>query len=260
MKKCALIILLLFNVTVQSQTLKEIEKDLNNLIEKRNNCIESKTKNSSDSLSKFNIELEKLVLKFTSSNPETLTHKFKDLRNGLSIITSEDGQFRIYNWNTLEGGTMQYHKNVFQYKANGKTCSKLSKIETEYDDSSVDFFEINDVKVNSKHYYVTSSVFIGSTAIYYYEVKIFSIENGKLNEDAKLIKTKSGIKNTIGYEIDLSNSANRDRKDGVISRDYISLIYDKKNKTIIIPLINGDGKITKKKIKYKFKGKYFEKI
>jgi hypothetical protein len=40
----------------------------------------------------------------------------------------------------------------------------------------------------------------------------------------------------------------------------MDLTYDKKNQTIVIPLINENGKITKNKIRYQFKGSYFEKI
>ena len=69
-----------------------------------------------------------------------------------------------------------------------------------------------------------------------------------------------GLKNTLGYEVDLSSSANRNRNDGVVSRDYMELIYDKKTQTIVIPLIKADGKVTKNKIKYRFTGKYFEKM
>ena len=124
----------------------------------------------------------------------------------------------------------------------------------------VAIYEINDIIKNNKHYYVTSSISVGSSAAYYYQVKVFSIDKEILNENTKLIKIKSGLKNTLGYDVDLSSSSNRNRNDDVESSDFIKLIYDKKNKTILIPLINADGKITKNKIKYKFNGHFFEKI
>lgn len=259
MKKCILLFFILFKTAVFSQDLNLIEKKLNSLIDKKiywssNNDNES----GSDSLTQCNKEFERFVLDFTSKNPKTLTYDFKKVKDRLSIISSEDGLFRIYTWNTYEGGTMQFYRNVFQYKINGKVFSEISNKDPQ--DNGCNFMEINDVVVNKKHFYVTNSISVGSSALYYFEAKIFSIENQQLNRNAKLIKTKSGIKNTLGYEVDLSSSSNRDRKDGLEERDYINLIYDKKNKTIIIPLIEGDGKITKKKIKYKFNGNYFEKI
>ena len=258
MRKFILLFFIFFKGTLFSQELNLIENKLNNLIEKRIFWSDDQSKTAYDSLAKYNKEFEKFILNFTSNSPKTLIHNFNIIKVGLNIITSEDGLFRIYTWNTFGGGTMQFFRNVFQYNIDGKIYSKLNMKDD--DDNGCSFYEINDVKINSKHYYVTNSISIGSSAVYYYEAKIFSIDNRELNENVKLIKTKSGIKNILGYEVDLSSSSNIERKDGVEIRDYIDLKYDKKNKTIVIPLINEDGKITKNKIKYKFKGNFFEKI
>src|SRR6516164_7870976 len=69
------------------------------------------------SLTKSNEEFEKLLLKVTSSNPETILYDFKDLTScGLTIATSDDSLFRIYSWDTRSGGTMHYFENVFQFR------------------------------------------------------------------------------------------------------------------------------------------------
>jgi hypothetical protein len=258
MRKFTLLFFVFFKGTIFSQDLNLIQNKLNTLIEKRIFWSDDQRATAYDSLEKYNTEFEKFILNFTSKNPKTLTHNFNKIKVGLNVITSEDGLFRIYTWNIFGGGTMQFYRNVFQYNIDGKVYSRLNK--KGENDNGCSFYEINDVEINNKHYYVTNSVSVGSRVAYYYEAKIFSIDNGELNENAKLIKTKSGIRNTLGYEVDLSSSSNRDRKDGVESRDYIDLIYDKKNKTIVIPLINENGKITKNKIKYKFTGNFFEKI
>lgn len=257
MRKFILIFFILFKGTIFSQDLNLLEKKLNTLIEKRIFWSDNHTETSYDSLAKYNKEFETFILNFTSTNPKTLTHSFNKIKMDLDVISSPDGLFRIYTWNTFGGGTMQFYKNVFQFNIDGKIYSKLNQ--KDENDNGCSYYEINEVDVKNKHYYITNSVSVGSTAVYYYEAKIFSIEDGKLNENAKLIKTKSGIKNTLSYEVDLSSSSNRNRKDGIESSDYIRLIYDKKNKAIEIPLINEDGKITKNKIIYKFKGEYFEK-
>lgn len=75
-----------------------------------------------------------------------------------------------------------------------------------------------------------------------------------MNDRAKLIKTKSGIKNELGYEVDLTASANRNKD----IPDF-SIKYDKIKKAISIPLILNNGQITTKRIVYKFNGQYFEK-
>ena len=254
--------ILLINIAY-GQTLENIEKELESIIEKRNYFINNINISSFDSIFEYNNKLEKIVLKYTSKNPETLNYHFKNLSNhpnSLNIITSEDNLFRIYNWNTLDGGTMQFYKNVFQYYHNGNVYSELSKVESEDDIVSVNFYEINDLKIDNKNYYITFSLFVGSSALYYYEVKIFSIENGKLNDNVNLIKTKEGLTNTLGYEIDFTNSSNQDRKNEYKIIENMSLVYDKKNRTIIIPLIKDNGKLTNRKIKYKLKDKYFEKV
>lgn len=258
MKNYILWLFILLKMPVYGQDLKLLEKRLNRLSEQRMKWSSSQIATSYDSLAKYNKELEDLILSFTSKNPKTLNHQFNTKNSDLNIVTSSDGLFRIYSWNTLEGGTMQYYRNVYQYSVNGKVYSMINV--TPEGDNGYRFYEINDLNASGKHYYLTSSVSVGSSALYYYQAKVFSIENGKLNTNVGLIKTKTGIKNTLGYEVDLSSSSNRNRKDGVEPMDYIELGYDRVNKVILIPLINEDGKVTKSKIKYQLKGKYFEKI
>lgn len=258
MKSYILLLFILLKIPVYAQDLKLLENKLNQLSRQRENWSHSQDEKSYDSLARYNKELEELILNFTAKNAKTLSHQFDKTKVGLDIVTSGDGLFRIYTWNTLEGGTMQYFRNVYQYSVGGKVYSMVNP--TAEGDNGRRFFEINDLTVAGKRYYLSSSISVGSSALYYYQAKVFSIEDGKLNPSAKLIKTKSGIKNTLGYEVDLSSFSNRDRKDGIEPMDYMKLMYDRTNKTILIPLINADGKVTTGKIKYQLKGQYFEKI
>lgn len=261
MKNLTVLITFLLNLTVLGQSDKNYEKKLNHLIGKRNYWDEALSKKydekSSDSLNKYNAEFEKHLLKVTETVPESIKSDFKILKkNGINILTSKDGNFRIYTWNTLTGGTMQFYRNIYQYKADGKVYSKLNK--TKPQDSGCNFYELNQISSKGKIFYITSSIAVGSSAVYAFEAKIFAIEKNKLNTNAKLIKTKSGVKNTLRYDIDLSSTSNQNNREDI--RDFMNLEYDRKTNTIIIPLLNEDGKITTKKIKYQFKGEYFEKI
>jgi hypothetical protein len=261
MKNLVKLSLLLICINTFGQIDKNYEKKLNKLIEKRNYWDNESDKRydlkSSDSLDKYNVEFEKYLLKVTGSAPETIKSDFKILKkNGINILTSKDGNFRIYTWNTLDGGTMQFYRNIFQYKADGKVYSKANKAGS--DDNGCNFYELNQVTSKGKTFYITSSISVGSSAVYVFEAKVFGIEKNKLNTKAKLIKTKTGIKNTLGYEIDLSSSSNDNQREDI--RDFMNMEYDKKTNTIIIPLLNENGRITTKKIKYQFKGEYFEKI
>ncbi|MBB6503043.1 hypothetical protein [Pedobacter cryoconitis] len=206
---------------------------------------------ASDSAVKYNSIFSKLLLKYIQKNPGTIRYDFKNLvKNGLKIVTSEDGNFRIYSWDDETGGTMRRYNKIFQFKNGKKVLSK----ELPKDDMAF-YTQINDVVSGNKTFYVTQSISVLSSALSYHNVKIFSVDDGKLNDKAVLIKTKSGIKNQLGYEADVSSHSNRDQE----VPDY-SIVYDKKNKIIAIPLIRSNGKITSEKIKYQFKGKYFEKI
>jgi len=61
-----------------------------------------------------------------------------------------------------------------------------------------------------KKYYLAQSTAVYSSALFYHTIKIFSIENGKLNSNTKLIKTSGGIKNELGYELEFTVSSNRE--------------------------------------------------
>lgn len=212
-----------------------------------------------DSLEKANRNFRKLLLKYTAANPQTLTYNFTNLvDSGLDITTSEDGLFRIYSWDTWTGGTMHIFENVFQYKANGKVFSRAScnNSDNEFSEPGCFYTQINDIVTDSQTYYVTQSHSRWSTGLTYHNIQVFSIDSLHLNDKAKLIKTKTGIRSQLGYEVDLTASSNRGRRD--IPEFYIE--YDKSNKIIAIPLILGDSRVTSRKIRYQFTGQYFEKM
>ena len=226
------------------------------------NYNENDNENKSDSLAKYNAAFEKLLLACTSEHPESLQASFKSLDTiGVHINTSPDGNFRIYSWDTQDGGTMHNFRNLFQYKSNGKTSAKLESADGNGEnppDPGRLFFELNEVVSEGKKFYLASSVGIYSSAASNHTIQVFSIEDGKLNDKAALIKTKTGIRSQLSYTIDLTDPANAKIK----LSDYTDLRidYDQHTKTIILPLINENGGLTKKKIKYRFDGKYFVKV
>jgi hypothetical protein len=83
------------------------------------------------------------------------------------------------------------------------------------------------------------------------------IDSAALHDNAKLIKTRSGIRNELQYDIDFSSSANADNP---LRREEAWIRYDAKRKIIAIPVIDENGRLTAKKIRYHFTGKYFEKM
>jgi hypothetical protein len=254
-----------FSLTISSlhgQTLQEIDKDLTSAFAKIDYWYaynsEHNTFDRYDSLEKANTDFEKMLLKYTASNPKTISSAFQKLSSiGLIIRTSEDGLFRIYSWNTNTGGTMRFYRTVFQYK-NKKGTYSMPSIYNSIDlqDPGCFYRQINKVISGKKTFYITQSTSVGSSALTYHTVKIFSIEYG-LNDTAKLIKTKTGIRNELGYEMDFSSSANKNTTRTDIN---YSTEYDPAKKIITIPLIEEDGKLTTRKIRYRFNGKYFVKM
>ena len=255
--KYALLILILSSKIVFAQSLKTVENILNESFQKIDywGSNERTDKHSFDSLYASNAKFEKLLLKYTSTFPETINSNFELLKkNGLQIATSEDGHFRIYSWDDGTGGTMRFFKNVYQYKVDQNVFSKTSP---KYDekDAGCFYYQINDINSGNKKFYITQGTAILSSGLSYHSIKIFSINGSNLNDNAKLIKTKTGIKNQLGYEVDLTARTNRDR-----AVDHYNIEYDVKNKVISIPLILENSKVTAGKIRYQFKGKYFEKV
>jgi hypothetical protein len=257
MKKTAgiLFFLLLSNI-VFGQNIAAIEKELDLSFQKIIHWYADLDHNTNayDSLTVANNQFEKLLLKHTS-NPQTMRYDFKSLRkNGLQVSSSEDGKFRIYSWDTWNGGTMHFFRNIFQYESDQKVYSKIIGDNSEMDPQTF-YYQINDVVSQDKKYYLAQNTAVYSSALTSHSIKVFSIDGGQLNSNAQLIKTKTGIRNQLGYEIDLSAKSNRDNE----IRNY-DIEYDAKKKIISIPLILDDYKVTDKKIRYQFTGKYFEKI
>lgn len=260
MKQLLLLFSLINLTNVFSQDLQSIDKQLNAAFGKINYWafIETTDENINryDSLDASNELFESLLVKYTASNSETISFAFQSLADsGLRIVTSEDGLFRIYSWDTWTGGSMHNFRNVFQYKTDNRIFSQVLKSTADHD-AGCFYYQIDDIISDNKTFYITQSRAILSSALSYHKIKVFSIDGSKLNDKAQLIKTKTGIRNELGYEVDLSASSNNDR--GKIPNFYIE--YDKMNKIISIPVIFEDSKVTDRRIKYQFKGLYFEKI
>ena len=255
MKYLVTICILLSPLFSLSQEIKEIETLLIQSFSKINFWSMPKQDSSGDSLIKANDKFEELLLKYTATNNKTLTYPFKTLRDsGLSILTSKDGKFRIYSWNTFTGGTMQFYRNVFQFKGAKSIHSKTLLNYSQAEDPDCFYHSLSDLRVGQNSYYITLSLAVGSSAIYYHTAKIFSIKGENLDDKAKLIKTKSGMKNEVGYEIDLHYAD--------ISEDLMKMYpkYETHKQIIILPLVDENGRITDRKINYKFNGSLFQKI
>lgn len=199
---------------------------------------------SNDSLNAFNDDFERLLLRITSVDPNSISQPFNELKKlGLHIATADDGNFRIYSWDDQTGGTMRYFRSVFQFKSKGQIQSTTINTDKSIDEDGKFYKEIFQVNAKDKTYYLVYGIFTGSTAIHLHNLKAFSISDGALGR-VRIIKTKTGLKNQLGYEVDYSDSDNRP---SVIDINETLVQYDPKTQSISFPLIQESGKITEKK-------------
>lgn len=194
----------------------------------------------------------KKLYNYASHNPATFSYPFASLKKEhLDINTSDDGLFRIYSWDTWGGGTMHLFENVFQYKTGSKTLAVLDTPRQE-GDVRPNYNKLYTLKANGRAYYIAVYLTIGSTKDVGGGVQVFDIENGKLNDNVKLIKTGSGLHSVIDYNFDFFSE--------VDWKVRPTPIFDDATKTLHIPLIAANGKMTHNYIIYKFTGEYFERV
>lgn len=251
-----LICLLLSPAALFAQTPQSIEADLLKSfkqIDYWDQKQHSGNIDAADSLGEANDRFGKKLADYTQKYPFTLTAPFPSLKKArLDIFTSTDGLFRIYSWDTWEGGTMHDFANVLQYKTSDKTVSALLR-SGEF--REVPFYSnLYTFKAGNKTYYlgVYGTIYSGKDAGT--GIKVFAIENGKLKQNVNLIKTPSGLRGKLYYDYNFFS---------VVDIDFEkrpTITFDAATQTIRLPLVDAKGNVTKKFITYKFNGQYFEKV
>jgi hypothetical protein len=208
---------------------------------------------NNDSLNYYSDLFATRFTDFIKYNPATLNYKFNSLTdsNACHIVTSPDGLLRIYSWDTWLGGTMHDFKNIFQFKSGNKIHS--TDLSRNKDDFATYYTSIFTLKTNLKTYYLAVSEGSESTKDAYETISVYAISNDTLNGKVKLLKTSSGLNNSISFEYDFFSVVDRPERP-------IQLIkYDTAKKIIYIPIVLENGKVTDRYLLYKFNGQYFEK-
>jgi hypothetical protein len=244
-------------ISTFAQTPQKIEQELIKLYAKVNDNSGYKSDSDSDLLAKANDDFKAKVLKYTKV-ASTLKYKFGELDKELTITTSEDGKFRAYSWDRLDGGTMHFFETVYQFQTkDGKVYSQA--VQTEEGNAGGFVQNIFTAETKLGNVYMVCSYAISSTQDRYEGVGLFRIDGNSLNDNVKLIKTKSGLTNSIGFGYNFFSVV--DRKE----RPIDLIFYDKKAKVLKIPIVVedkefGNGRVTDKFISYKFNGTYFVKV
>ena len=202
--------------------------------------------------SDVNDQFANKLYNYAIHNPATIGYPFAALKKEhLDINTSDDNLFRIYSWDTCTGGTMHFFESVFQYRSGTRTSAVLDTPKSE-GNNVPHYNKVYTFNINGQTYYLAVYLTIGSTKDAGQGIQILTIENGKLNTEVKIIKTRTGLHSNLYYDYDFFS---------VVDWKVRPAIYfDSLSKTIHIPVVQPDGKVTHQFIIYKFTGKYFEKI
>ena len=198
------------------------------------------------------------ALKKYGEREDVLSHKLPKASDAIFIITSKDGNLRTYSWDASDGGTMHNFYVVYQYR--GKD-GKVRVIAPDEDDHSGGSFvsEMFELKTASGPIYLLISNAILSTSLNTQSIKAMSINGNELERQAKVIRTKEGLTNTVGFEFDFFSVVDRPE------RPIKLFQFDEKRKEFRFPVvIESDkfiqGEVTKRFIKYRFNGKEFVNV
>nr|WP_067056035.1 hypothetical protein [Mucilaginibacter sp. L294] len=248
-----LIAAVVFSKPTFAQSPKAIEADLLKSFKRIGYWDQKRSDAGDDSLENATDAFGKKLKNYTENYAFTINEPFTSLKKErLDMFTSTDGLFRIYSWDTGGGGTMREFANVIQYRTGDKTNAVLL---TGTNDIYIPFYSnLYTFKTGNKTYYLGIYGAIYSSRYAGTGIKIFAIENDKLNQNVKLIKTQSGINSKIFYDYDFGSIAY------VPYGKRPTITFDATTKTIKIPLVDAKGNMTRKLITYKFTGKYFEKV
>ena len=203
-------------------------------------------------------DFQQKLVKYTKL-PWTLNYSFSELAGHVTIATSDDGKLRSYSWDMQDGGTMHRFARLFQYEgADGKIYSVPEKAPDEGMGNGfvTDIFKL---ETGEGPVYIVCSTFFGSTKDHFQSANLYRVERSMLNDKVRLFKTTSGLTNTLGFEYD--NFSVIDRPNAA---DKL-ITFDKKTGTLTIPVVikdaeYPDGRVTDRKIRYRFDGKYFVKL
>lgn len=256
------LLLVLFGLAA-GQTVASIEKELLAKIKKidKASAYTSAARND-ELLSSLNDDLKASLIRFTKQ-ASTLHYGFPKLSKEIDIETSADKKFRVYTWDRQDGGTMHFYETVYQYLGDGKVHSRgvsgSKDKDADWQDSGafvIDIFSL-DTKAGTVYMVLSSSIL--STSESTQQIDLFKISGDTLDDEVKLIKTKAGLTNTLGFEFDFFSAVDRPE------RPLRLISYNAATKTIKLPIVIVDnkyqyGRVTERSITYRFNGNYFVKV
>lgn len=253
-----ILISLLFAMAASAQAPVAVERELIGYLDNITKYGNYGGEFDGDKLDKNNTALKNALIKY-GKRADILAYKFAKLDNKMDIATSRDGRLRIYSWDLEDGGTMHDFDNVFQYKGkSGKiyTWSRTNVAEGDYGSFYTQIFQTD---TSEGPIYLGNSTFIGSTSLGGQTISAFRVNGEKLDTNARVIKTRSGVTNSISFSYDFFTVVDHPE------RPVRLFFYDDAKKSFRFPIVIEDsktpqGRVTNRYITYRFDGKYFVKV
>lgn len=244
-------------LSVSAQTLEEIDTELSNIYLTIDRYGSYGGEYDEEKLAAGNAAMIKALKKY-GGREDVLRHELPKASDAIFIVTSKDGNLRTYSWDASDGGTMHNFYVVYQYR--GKD-GKVRVLTPDDDDNSGGSFvsEMFEMKTTSGPIYLLISNAILSTSLNTQSIKAMRINGSQLEKQAKVIRTKEGLTNTVGFEFDFFSVVDRPE------RPLKLFQFDEKRKEFRFPVvIESDkfiqGEVTKRFIKYRFNGKEFVNV
>jgi hypothetical protein len=236
----------------QESNCKELENNLIEIYHKAFPFFHS----DRDSLEYYSHLFTNRLTGYIEKHPETLKYSFQKLQDSLyfSIVTSEDQDFRMYSWDTWLGGTMDFYKNLYQFRSGNRIYTTDLGYGKEEGDIGTFATDIHTLKTNNQLYYLVLSGGKTSTRDAYETIQVYSIKGKAVTDKVKLIKTPAGLSSYINVEYDFFSV------DDSLQTPLHLIKYDAGRKIIHLPFVQEHGKVTRGYILYQFKGKYFHHI
>lgn len=191
-------------------------------------------------------------LKQACLNPAVIKAPLNSINNkhNFSILTSEDGKLRIYNWDSETGGTMYFFDAVAQYVTGNTTkVEVLNDIaDLSEKDMHTGFLYLNIYTIHTrdaKTIYLVYGRGIYSGREAANNIEAISIDNGKYKH-VPLFKTQTKSLSVINFAYD----------NVLCKSDPNIKLSDDKSK-LYIPVVDKDETTTGKYLIYKFDGYNF---
>lgn len=198
-------------------------------------------------------------LEETLNNNKSLACNWKKLQSedsSISIKTSDDKRLRIFSWDKGTGGTLHEFDGLIQYVDNQKNIHVKSNNLIQAWGLEIKQMPISESKNSSPVYIIKDFARYSSK---YHGQGVFLLQiQGETLAKPKLIKTKQGFTNSLGFSYD-----NFSIPDNVDANELIQI--DPIKKTISIPVViendkYPEGEVTKRRIVYQYQNKFFRKV